>query len=85
MSEQRGGSVRMALRDASWYNRPNTRSPKVYHVLADDLPFFAVCSGAPLVEETECSVAAVPPGLRCRRRACRSRWEAAPIDGSVTP
>lgn len=66
-------TVRMATRDASWYRRPNTRSPKVYHVVAPS--YVAACnSRVLLVEESEVSVELAPSGLRCRREGCLNRW-----------
>ena len=68
---------RMARRDASWFNHPDVYSPKVYHVIVSP-PYVAACNPRILlVEFTEVSVDAALPGLRCQRRACRMRWEAA--------
>jgi len=67
--------VRMATRDASWYRSPDTRSPKVHHVVVSP-PYVAACNaGVMLVDESEASVSAVPLGLRCRRSACLARWD----------
>jgi hypothetical protein len=69
--------VRMATRDASWYDHPDVRSPKVWHVVVAPA-FMAACdSRVPLVEETETSLSATSAGMRCRRRGCLSRWKAA--------
>lgn len=69
-------TVRMALRDASWYNRPNTRSIKVYHVVVEDYVPACNTTRVLLDEHSETSVAGAHYGLRCRRRACRKLWEA---------
>jgi len=63
-----------ALRDASWYDRPNTRSVKVWHVVAD-----AGCRsrcGLRVLADTDGN--AVPAETirrpRCRRSGCREAW-----------
>lgn len=69
---------RFAMRDASWYDRPDVRSPKVYHAIISP-QYVPACNttGAFLVPETECSATAATAGMVCRRRACWSRYQAA--------
>lgn len=63
-----------ASRDASWYNRPDVRRTKILHVTEAEPQMAALCSGAPLDENSAWSLADVPPGLRCRRMACAQYW-----------
>lgn len=76
MSGQSPSPARLAQRDATSYNCPDVRSPKVYHVIVSP-PYVAACNtvGVLLSEFTEQAIEAVPVGMRCRRAACRSRWE----------
>lgn len=61
------------LRDASWFNRPNVRTVKKYHVANGDM---AACNTVrmPLAEFTALDASEVPEGLRCRRRGCTPNW-----------
>lgn len=66
---------RMATRDASWYRHPDTRSPKVYHVIVSP-PYAAACNPLIMLDpQSEGSVEATHYGMRCRRSACRREWE----------
>lgn len=63
-----------AVRDASWWDRPNVRSPKKLHVNNGD--WMASCdSRIPLDESTASALSNVPLRLRCRRRGCAEHWE----------
>lgn len=65
------------LRDASWWNRPDTRSVKVYHHnRGDDALPSAACTGYPLDEQSFAIADEVPLSLRCRRHGCRQLWDA---------
>lgn len=67
--------VRLALRDASWFDYPSTSGVPQYHVIGAD--YMAACnSRMPLVETTEIPVAKAAPSHRCQRPACRNRWKA---------
>lgn len=69
--------VRMAMRDASFYNRPDTAAPKVYHVVVSP-PYVAACDANVMLDaDGEVSVPAASPGMRCQRPGCRNRWKAA--------
>lgn len=66
-------TVQAAFRDASWVNRPDTRSPKRAHIVREDgtpaCGLFAVlCEPEP--------AEGIPDVLRCKRPGCRSRWPA---------
>lgn len=72
-----------APRDATAYDRPNVRQPKVIHVaqpaepssVTGCLTLLASCSGALLDDNSMYhSLAEVPEHIRCRRRACAKRW-----------
>lgn len=64
----------MALRDASWYNHPNTHAPKAYHVISSP-PYVAACDRRVLLDSySESSLEATHIGQRCRRAACKNRW-----------
>lgn len=65
----------MALRDASWFNRPNTRSVKQYHAIGATPMVAACCPWLPLADFTAQDVAEVPVTLRCRRAACKKLWK----------
>lgn len=65
--------VMAALRDANWYARPNTRTPKRYHVVAqDDRP----ACGAPMLLCEPIEAERVDVILRCQRPGCKGRWPA---------
>jgi hypothetical protein len=67
-------SVRVAPRDASWYDNPNVEWPRVYHAIISP-PYVAACNRyVMLVAEAECAATA-NPGMNCRRRACLIRWQ----------
>lgn len=76
----------LALRDASWWNRPDVYSPKVYHVVISP-PYVAACNSTRMVLATcsEQPVDAVPIGLRCQHAACKSRWERAALGSTEGP
>lgn len=59
-------------RDASWWNKPETRTPKAVHVAVR--VGVSACSGVPLVELYS-DLDEVPVASRCRRRACSERYE----------
>jgi hypothetical protein len=65
--------ARAALRDASWFDRPDVRKPKRYHV-TDGHWFAFCCRWRPLDETTAVELGDVPAGLRCQRRGCRAHW-----------
>lgn len=71
-----------ALRDASWYDRPNVRSLKLLHMAHVEIAdsgsrfMYAACNGMPLDEASVWAAHEVPPGLRCGRPGCRVRWPA---------
>lgn len=61
-----------ATRDASWYNRPDVRKPKKYHILgANEL---SACGGAILIKENLITADEVPKHARCQRAGCKGRW-----------
>ncbi|MFF2388944.1 hypothetical protein [Agromyces sp. NPDC058104] len=66
-----------AARDGSWFNHPNTSTPKVIHVATSD--GFALCD--PRVPLSEHSAwlrpQEVPVEVRCRRRACAAAFDGA--------
>lgn len=64
-----------AQRDASWYDHPDVRTPKRWHI--DNGHGFAKCGGRPLHEGSGCRLASVPGGVRCQRRGCREHWPSA--------
>lgn len=74
--------VRAALRDASWFRRPNTRNkPLVFHVVAEPIERELSACGWPVVaREGERNLtdeaAAIAPSYRCQRPGCKSRWPA---------
>lgn len=65
--------VMAALRDANWYARPNTRTPKRYHVVAQgERP---ACGALMLLcEPMDAERVAVIQ--RCQRPGCKGRWPA---------
>lgn len=63
------------LRDASWYNCPDVRTGKAYHVYIDGRP--ACDQHVFLVEETTIFAADVPAELRCKRAPCAKRFRKA--------
>lgn len=60
------------LRDASWFDRPDTWSPKQYHVDAGNA--IGACTGNPLAEFTAVPAVEVRANMRCQRPGCRVRW-----------
>lgn len=78
MNEDAGLVAR--LRDASWFNRPNVRRIKMYHVCTMDSPSnvsevaTALCTTAPMSKFTARPLGEIPRWLRCQRPACRQRW-----------
>jgi hypothetical protein len=65
-------------RDASWWDRPSVGGAHAYHWPDDpERPTFAACSSRIMLTETggtRADLLAEP--LRCRRRACASRYTA---------
>lgn len=88
--ESTSSGVRAALRDASWYRRPNTGSkPLTYHVLVGPLVQNRGACGGLLVatdslarDLTE-SAESVRPHNRCQRPGCKARWPAYPESAST--
>lgn len=77
-----GDAPKMAMRDASWYRFPGRAW--VYHVVISP-PYVAACNASVmLVPETEVTVDAAG-GMRCGRRACKSRWAAPGTETKETP
>lgn len=68
-------NTRAGLRDASWYDCPDVRTGKVYHVAVGRRP--ACDWHVFLVEKTMMPAADVPERLRCRRWACAARFRKA--------
>lgn len=67
-----------ALRDASWFNRPNTRTPKRWHVLnAAGNP---ACGLVTMLDDPILADS-VPIECRCQRAGCKGRW---PTDVSLS-
>jgi len=87
--ENTSSGVRAALRDASWYRRPNTASkPLTYHVLAGSLSEGLGACGLLLValdtmdrDATE-AAETISPHNRCRRPGCKARWPAYPSESN---
>lgn len=61
-----------ATRDASDYNRPNTRTPKKWHIVGADE--CSACRGKSLVMESAEPAEDVPVERRCMRHGCREKW-----------
>lgn len=62
-----------APRDASWYRRPDTRSPKRWHVLkANGQPACGLV--AVMCDESAIPAEDVLEELRCKRTGCNSHW-----------
>ena len=60
-----------AYRDASWFNNPDTRTPKRGHILrADGRPACGLVAVMCDPEPADC----IPEILRCKRPGCRQRW-----------
>lgn len=73
-----------APRDASVFDRPDVRKPKVAHVSNGHGE--ARCSGVNLAEDMRASLDRVSELSRCRRPACRKRWPApTTTEGDQTP
>lgn len=68
-----------ALRDASWFSRPNVRTPKRWHVLnAAGNP----SCGLVTLLDVPMPAADVPDECRCQRAGCKDRWpRATPLSG----
>jgi hypothetical protein len=63
-------------RDASWFNHPDVRSIKVYHLPKDHSHFLPCCGLATLLDEDSAvDVKNVPKDLRCQRSGCKQRWK----------
>ena len=67
-----GQSQRASVRDATWYNRCNTHTAKMYHV--DDGIGTSRCGRCPLSPTDYVAIDLVPKGLQCQRNGCRQRW-----------
>lgn len=65
-----------ATRDASWYPRPNTRSPKRAHVSGRTVRegVMSRCGRSLLDDGTSWPLADVPATARCQSRGCREAW-----------
>lgn len=63
--------VLAAYRDASWLNRPDTRTPKRGHVLRANGQ--AACGLVAMMGDPE-PAEGVPELLRCKRPGCRDKW-----------
>lgn len=74
-----------ATRDASWHNHPDTTSPKRFHVDTGDGTPVCDPAGMFLVDDQAVDATTVPDFQRCRRAACRKRFDAADAasDGGV--
>lgn len=73
-----------APRDASWYDRPDVRSPKAVHV--DNGDEFAACNtGMLLGGPVWLDAAEVPDHVRCRRKACAMAYAAADVENRRQP
>lgn len=60
-------------RDASWLNKPDTRTPKRWHVLLND---FNPACGTHMLPQYENAIpaASVPESSRCQRPGCKGLW-----------
>jgi hypothetical protein len=60
-------------RDASWLNKPDTRSPKRWHVLVSD---FNPACGTQMMPNYDGAIPAssVPMSSRCQRPGCKALW-----------
>ena len=63
--------MKAAYRDASWFARPDVRSPKRAHLVDEDGQ--PRCRMATVLGE-EVDAAAIPEVARCRRPGCRQNW-----------
>ncbi|MFV3377370.1 hypothetical protein ACNE9Y_24880 [Pseudomonas sp. NY11226] len=61
-----------ALRDASWFARPNVRTPKRWHVLDDA---GKPACGLVTILDDPMPAERVPVDCRCQRSGCRQRWQ----------
>ena len=74
--------VYAATRDASWYNRPDTRKIKVFHIATEDDT--AACApgpvtlSVPLAEGSYRLAREIFDDLRCRRPGCARHWRHIP-------
>ncbi len=81
------GDYLAATRDASWFDRPDTRTTKVYHACEADQVrtsgqplssgyrlLSAVRSQQVLDDNSAVAIEEVPEQLRCRRPACARIW-----------
>ena len=63
--------MKVYTRDASWFDRPDTRTPKVFHAsTGDELYPAAACSGAPLDETTGVEYDEIRKIRLCCRAGC---------------
>ena len=71
------GSARASTRDASMWDRPDTRKIKQYHIRWHG-GIFAACKAGLILCDESIPSADVPAGLRCRRRGCKESWPNVP-------
>ncbi len=69
------GDVEFALRDASWFNYPDTSTIKQYHVVVGTV---AACDRSMILAAETKRSDQISEGWRCQRSGCKSRW-AAPV------
>lgn len=65
------GEIQAAFRDASFFRNPNTRTPKMAHVLREDGS--PACGLLTLMGDPE-PAERVAVELCCKRPGCRGRW-----------
>jgi hypothetical protein len=66
-----------ATRDASWTDRPNTRSVKQFHIVLPGTKWLPACNPSNMLldsDESARPAAQVPVPNRCRRPGCKVRW-----------
>lgn len=75
--------LRAALRDASWFRRPNTTSKRLtYHVVDEPVSAQMSACGVPVVaqderlQDTTEAAETIAVRHRCGRPGCRARWPA---------
>src|ERR1017187_5230578 len=70
-------SARASTRDASMWERPDTRKIKQYHIRWHG-GIFSACKATLILCDESIPSADVPAGLRCRRRGCKESWPNVP-------
>ena len=65
-----------AMRDASWYARPNTRSDKAIHVAGRTVSegVMSRCGRSLLDDGLTWPLTDAPADARCRSNGCRQAW-----------